>query len=627
MCGIAGIITSDPDLITKAILAMNEAQVHRGPDDEGEVIIEVGNRFVGLGHRRLAIIDLTPLAHQPMLDEKRGNWIVHNGEVYNFHELRKELERVGELFKSNTDTEVILKAYGVWGKDSFHRLRGIFAFAIWDNSRRSLVLCRDPFGVKPLYFLKKGENLIFASEVRAILCTGLVPRRLDVDGLISFLTYGSLQEPYTMVSGIRSLPAGHFLEIRLDNIKASPLIRAYRVLPECVPLISYDIDSLTDELKERLKDAILSQMISDVPLGAFLSGGIDSTAIACLMKEANLGSVKTFSLVFEEKAYDERYWSRLAVKTIGTEHFEYHLSGEEVLSELDKAVKAYDQPSIDGLNTYFVSKAARQAGLTVALSGLGGDEVFGGYEGFAKSLLAEKIRPLVGIFPRTLSSIIARFCEPFTPNESIRKILGVLSTNRHPYFATRRLFSDAQVDRLLSSKISRTQNWQNLSFDEIEIRAQGFDAINRASALEMQTYMKSMLLRDTDQMSMAHSLEVRVPLLDPDLVEFLFTVPGTLKLDRHRPKPLLTRPLDGLIPKECIFRPKKGFELPFEVWLRKDLKNRIEELFASYESNKLFSEIGLRSLWRSFNAGKVSWSRVWAIYVLIEWLESQQIQL
>ncbi len=627
MCGIAGIIGSDTQAVAKAIGAMNAAQIHRGPDDGGSVLLEAGSRVIGLGHRRLAIIDPTPAGHQPMVDEKRGNWIIYNGEVYNFRVLRLELARIGEVFETGTDTEVILKAYGVWGTESFARLRGIFAFAIWDGKRKFLLLCRDPLGVKPLYFYEKENGLIFASEVRAILSTGFIPRKLDLDGLISYLAYGALQEPYTLVQGIRSLAPGYFMEVNVKKPDLECKETCFHSIPRPSPIVTRAYDGLIEELRERLADSVSSQMIADVPLGAFLSGGIDSTAITALMKAADQGPVKSFSLVFEEKTYDERRWSRLAAERIGSLHNERLLTGEEVLAEIEKALSSYDQPSIDGLNTYFVSKAARDSGLTVALSGLGGDEVFGGYDGFAKALLAERIRPFIKMLPNTAGIFISRLIEPFARREFLRKGAEVLTTRRHPYFGTRRLFSDRQIGKILSPEIRVCDEWENTSFDKLEESAEDYDPINRASAFEMQTYMRSTLLRDTDQMSMAHSLEVRVPLLDPDLVEFIFTIPGQIKLDRKQPKPLLTRPLADLIPEECIYRSKQGFELPFEVWFRKAMKGKIEEDLCKEPEEGVFSRKGLRNLWQSFEAGHITWSRVWAVYVLKYWLMENEVQV
>lgn len=576
--------------------------------------------FMGMGwpgHRRLAILDVSPAGHQPMHDEDTGNWITFNGEIYNFREIRRELESRNELFCTGTDTEVILKAYRVWGKDCLKRLRGIFAFGIWDAARQYLFLARDQLGVKPLYIYHKGETLLFASEVRAILASGLVLRSLYPDGLISYLAYGSVQEPFTLVCGIRSLLAGHFAEWR-EGVLHDPV--RYWKLPSPGAVMAQDPITLNETLATHLAEAVESQLVSDVPLGVFLSGGIDSTAITALMKRAKCETVNSFSIVFEEKVYDERYWSRLAAQQIGTVHTELMLSGEEVHHQLPGALEAIDQPSMDGLNTYFVSKAVRNNGLTVALSGVGGDELFGGYDGYRKALMAERYQKLPRLMPNVVTGLLAGLLGHYAPNETLRKVADFLVSKQHPYFITRRLFSDSQIQRLLTRDMPRSSTWRHEAFDSIEREAQGYDPINRASAFELQTYMRSTLLRDTDQMSMAHALEVRVPLIDRRLVEFLFTLPGRYKLDGTQAKPLLTRSLSGLIPQEIVFRPKQGFELPFQVWLQRSLQEEMQDIFLGKGSDTCLETSALAGLWDQFQSHRVGWSRVWALFMLEHWI-------
>jgi len=623
MCGIAGVICPDYVIAETAVQAMNKVQTHRGPDDEGLRIIHSGRGYLVLGHRRLAIIDLSPAGHQPMQDPDTGNWITYNGEIYNFHNLRKQLEGMGQFFRTKTDTEVALKAYAIWGKDCPKHLRGIFAFGIWDEERRALFLARDQLGVKPLYYYQGQDCFIFASEVRAILATGLVTQKLDLNGLYSYLAYGSVQDPYTLIEGINSLLPGHFIEWKESAIH---IHRYWRLPPpEAVnPQLPKDVYY---QVAEVLSDAVRNQLISDVPLGAFLSGGIDSTAIAALMRKTSAAPIKTFSIVFDEAKYDERKYSRRAAEYIGTDHTELDLRGEMVRENLPQALSAYDQPSIDGLNTYFVSKVTKEAGLTVALSGIGGDELFGGYDGYRKSLFAERwgrsiqaIRPFV---PAPLRRMLNRL----NGSESLRKGVALLNTGRHPYFVSRRLFSDWQIDQLLHRDIPRISSWEPDTFERIESEAQGYNPINRASAFEIQTYMLSTLLRDTDQMSMAHALEVRVPLIDHKLVEFLFTLPGYLKVDKNVPKPLLTKSLGNAIPRECIYRPKRGFELPFEVWLREKLQEEMKESFLNSSEDEAWplGKNGLSQIWQEFQQGKLNWSRVWGIFILNHWLNWYRI--
>jgi len=625
VCGIAGIIYPDKGLVERVLPAMNGAQKHRGPDDEGSLIIPAGGRWLGFGHRRLAIIDLSAAGHQPMNDAETGNWVTFNGEIYNFRELRCELEKKGHLFRTGTDTEVILKGYAEWGTESVRRFRGIFAFAVWDASRQFLFLARDHLGVKPLYYWHKDDAFLFASEVRALLVTGLPGAKLDYDGLRSYLAYGSVQEPFTMVQGIRSLEAGHFMEWKEGALCAE----RYWKLPH--PKSGSDLtdsERLYEEAAHRLFDAVDSQLIADVPLGAFLSGGIDSTSIAALMRKSNKGKVRTFSIVFNEVAFDEREWSRLAAREIGTEHTELELTGEFVRCDLQNALRSFDQPSVDGLNTYYVSKAVREAGLTVALSGVGGDELFGGYGGFRKPLLMERWHSAVQMIPLFARSMLSRALSTWGRLEGTRRIADILVTARHPYLQSRRLFSNMQSSRLLSTDIPVADAWEEEAFGLIEAQVGCYDPINRVSAFELQTYMRSTLLRDTDQMSMAHALEVRVPLIDPLLVEFCFAVAGNHKIQNGHPKPLLTRPLGDLLPRACVHRPKRGFTLPFQLWLSGALETEMQEALTGTgaEECRPFEPQELAMLWGRYKSGDVNWSRVWAIFVLLKWMKQNGVE-
>lgn len=623
MCGINGVLCLDSAVAETAAQAMNKVQGHRGPDDEGIKRLSTSAGTMVFGHRRLAIIDLSPAGHQPMKDPDTGNWITYNGEIYNFKDLRKQLEGMGQAFRTKNDTEVILKAYAAWGKDCLKHLRGIFAFGVWNEKQEVLFLARDHLGVKPLYYYQGKDCFIFASEVRAIIASGLVPRKLDLKGLYSYLAYGSVQDPYTLVEGVKSLLPGHFLVWKEGNIH----IHRYWKLPKSEKIANPASKDIYHLMCDYLTEAVRIQLVSDVPIGAFLSGGIDSTAIIALMRKTSITPVKTFSIVFDEVKYDERQYSRHAAEYIGTDHTELELRGEMVRNHLPQALGAYDQPSVDGLNTYFVSKVTKEAGLTVALSGVGGDELFGGYDGYRKSLLAERwgrpIQAIASLVPVNLQSLIKRL----RASESTRKGIALLSTKRHPYFISRRLFSDWQIDQLLHKDISRNSSWQPDRFEWIENEAQGYDPINRASAFELQTYMLSTLLRDTDQMSMAHALEVRVPLIDHKLVEFLFSLPGSIKVDKDIPKPLLTKALGGAIPAECVFRPKRGFELPFELWLRETLQKEMADSILNLKEDEAWplEKKGLSQIWQEFQLEKLNWSRVWGVFVLDHWLIQHHI--
>ena len=629
MCGIAGIVSTRGTAreFVPPVQSMTDAQRHRGPDGGGVEVVCGGTPAAAVfGHRRLAIIDLSEAGREPMRDAETGNWLTFNGEIYNFRELRGELEKLGHVFDTRTDAEVILKAYACWGVACVGRLRGIFAFAIWggDAGEQKLFIARDQLGVKPLYYPQDEEGLLFASEVRALLASGLVGRKLDLEGLHSFLAYGSVQEPLTLVRGVRSLPPGHFLVWQGGRAT----VERYWRLPEAGEIRTGVNGHLFEETRERLEDAVRSQLVADVPLGAFLSGGIDSTAIAALARGAGSRPLKTFSVVFDEAAYDEREYSRLAARHLGTEHTELRLTGEGFLKTLPQAVAAFDQPSQDGLNTYAISKVIREAGPVVALSGVGGDELFGGYDGYRKALLAERWAGRASRLPRPARALAGGLVGGFATRESLRKFSELLRDTRNHYFLTRQVFSASQISELLPAEVYRPgSEWYGVTRPRLAAETADFDPVNRASALELQTYMLSTLLRDTDQMSMAHALEVRVPLLDHRLVEYLFTLPGSVKLEEGQPKPLLTRALGDELPGGCVHRPKRGFELPFAVWLRQSLQTRVREklLHPPAGPRELFRAGGVTGVWEKFEQGRLAWSRVWGLFVLFEWLEAHRV--
>ena len=617
MCGIAGIAghvtANEPDDRVR-VRHMVAALAHRGPDDDGVFIAPGGD--VVLGHRRLSIIDTSPGGHQPMVHQDSGLVVTYNGELYNYRALRDELAGAGQRFHTDSDTEVLLAAWAVWGVAAVERFRGIFAFAMWDPAHDEVTLVRDQLGVKPLYYWWAGHALVFASEVRAILACELRDEELSPRALHSLLAYGSVQDPWTLVDGVRSVPPGHVATWSAGTLR----LQRYWHLPR--PLAPADVPPApVSRVADQIAASVQSQLVSDVPIGAFLSGGIDSTAIAAMM--ASAGAVpRTLSVVFDEPSHDESHWSRLIAERLGTWHTELRLTGDDVRRDLHAALAAYDQPSMDGLNTWFVSRLARQAGLTVALSGLGGDELFAGYDGFARALRAERVANRVGVLPRFMRGALARVAGAF-PNEGARKLGQLLTSTLPPYFTSRRLFAPAQVADLLSPDVWRRSNdWEPDEFASLTAFTAPLDPINRASACELSTYLVSTLLRDTDQMAMAHGLEVRVPFLDPDLVSLVFALPGALKFDARTPKALLVRALADKLPPEVVDRPKRGFELPFQHWLQGALRDEMASAFAPKDSAGAwpFNPAGLRALWAAYQQGQVGWARVWTVYVVRDWL-------
>jgi asparagine synthase (glutamine-hydrolysing) len=615
-----------------------DSLAHRGPDDAGTVIVREGDsaRFeVGLGNRRLAILDLSPLGHQPMGDAETGNWIVYNGEIYNFREIRGELEREGVRFASHSDTEVLLKAYGRWGEAALPKLRGMFAFAIWDAQRHRLFLARDPMGIKPIYYGSFGEVFLFASELRILLETGLVPRRMDRAGLFNYLNFGSLCDPITLIQGIFCLRPGHFLTWQQGTVSETgywdPLEHAWHSESDHLSATAMQRKDLEEGVFASIEKCVSMQTVSDVPVGVFLSGGIDSSSLVGILSRSGF-RVSTFSLVFPEAGYSEADYSRIVAKKFATDHHEILVSQEEALKAIPEVLAAMDQPTIDGFNTYLVSRETRIAGIKVALSGLGGDELFAGYSSFKTVPQMERFSQYWGCVPGFLrQALVNAFFAFASATDQSRKLSAMVASNSrlvHPYFLARMLFTPQQIDSLLHSCDPQIIERANAAFAEESRKTTDLDSINRVSYLESRCYMLNTLLRDSDTMSMANGLEIRVPLIDHQLAEHLLALPGAWKMDQHTPKNLLVRALRGDLPDEIVHRRKRGFVLPFEHWLRAPLRPEVESALRTIDRGPLGEVLDsekVGKIWEDFLAGQTSWSRPWSLYVLHRWCELHDV--
>jgi asparagine synthase (glutamine-hydrolysing) len=632
MCGIVGIVGLKAQVSPELLERATRSLAHRGPDDSGTVILRdsVPEKIeVGLGNRRLAILDLSPLGHQPMNDPATGNWIVYNGEVYNFREVRARLEQAGLRFSSLSDTEVILKAYALWGEKCLLEFRGMFAFAIWDAQQRRLFIARDPMGIKPLYYYQSDQYFIFSSEVRTLLGTDLVPRIIDPAGLINYLAFGSVCDPNTLVEGVRSLPPGHSLIWKDGQIT---LVQYWDMIttPELSETAGAETRAESEtEIAALLDESVRMQLVSDVSVGVFLSGGIDSASLVGILNRNGV-QPSTFSIVFREPDYSEAQYSRAIAKQFRTDHHEIMVSQPDFFAAIDPALQAMDQPTIDGINTYFVSEKTRAAGVKVALSGLGGDEMFAGYSTFRTVPRMQRFARAWDHVPTVAHSPLANIFAAVTPSSDQNRKLATLARNGKgivdPYFLARMLFTPDQRNKLLpaaqpaSAALLRAQK----PLVDSASHAQSLDPVNRVSYLESRCYMLNTLLRDTDSMSMAHGLEVRVPLIDHQLARQILALPGSWKVDGRTPKPLLVHALHGELPDEIVHRPKRGFTLPFEHWLRDALRPVLEESLrklADSALGTLISERAARGVWEDFLAGRTSWSRPWSLYVLQRWCQ------
>ena len=642
MCGICGVIgLAEPGQAEGLVRRMLAKLEHRGPDDEG-VLLDPG---LALGMRRLSIIDL-PGGHQPIFNEDGSVAVVFNGEIYNFQNLRRTLERAGHHFRTASDTEVIVHAYEEWGENCVERLEGMFAIALADRRRGGragaprVLLARDPLGIKPLYYARSGNALVFASEVRALLATGAVPRRLSKSALRSYLLFGSVGEPMTLVDGVLSLPPGHRLIIPVDgriaDVRPEPYWDFARAARQSSDPPAGDLRSVTTRLRALLEDTVERHLIADVPVGVFLSSGIDSTALAALASTAQAShaasKVHTLTVVFPEQEFSEAKLARQTAARLGTEHQELLLSGDEMQARLDEALHALDQPSVDGFNTYFVSWAARQAGLKVALSGLGADEIFGGYSTFPLVPRLQSLSAAGHWIPAPLRAATAAIAERVVrgPRDGARKLMALWREPEglpHPYFFSRLLFTPLQASRLMPQNNGADGNlggpWKDW-LEETARSAEQLDDFAAVSCLEARSYMLSTLLRDADGMSMAHALEVRVPFLSHPLVEFVTRLPASLKRDGKTPKALLVGALKELLPDEVVYQEKRTFTLPWERWLRTSLRERVGESVGKIASPlaEVLDSDAVKDVWSDFLAGRTKWSRAWSLFVLGEWARS-----
>lgn len=570
MCGIAATFSySGKPVHREALLRMRDCMRARGPDAAG--YWENSDRTVGLAHRRLSIIDLSERGAQPMADMERRNQLVYNGEIYNYQTLRKELIRKGYAFHSNTDSEVLLYLYAEHGREMVHHLRGMYAFAIYDERHGRMLLARDPYGIKPLYYSDTGESVHVASQVRALADRAVVDTSADPAGHVGFFLWGHVPEPYTLYKGISSLPAGHTCWIQSDTGLQQPVPFA------SIPEVAREAEAGRNghdaevELREALVDSLRHHLIADVDVGLFLSAGLDSATLTALASERH-DQIKTVTLGFEEyrgTGEDEVPGAEQVAEHYRTDHQTIWVSKQDFTDASEDVFAAMDQPTIDGVNSYFVSRAAREAGLKVALSGLGGDELFGGYPSFREiPRLVSALQPIPGVAAagravRTVTApVIRRMTSP--------KYAGLLeygNTYAGAYLLRRGLYMPWELPEVLDPDLAR-EGWAKL---QTRLRLEEtFEGVQndhlRVSVLESSWYMRNQLLRDTDWASMAHSLEVRVPLVDWTLLQRVAPLIARGGLSKQDMACTPAKPL----PSNLLNRVKSGFTVPVREWLLSD---------------------------------------------------------
>jgi len=569
MCGIAGIYaygSSAPMVDRGELIRIRDSMTARGPDAAGLWLSEDGR--LGFAHRRLAIIDLSEGGAQPMTDPDNGNWIVFNGEIYNHNSLRSELNKQGVVTRSHSDTEVLLKLYQIHGPAMLRKLRGMFSIVIWDSKLRKMFLARDAFGIKPLYIANDGKTIRFASQVKALL-QGIVDTRPDPAGHAGFFLWGSVPEPYTLYRGIRSMPPGHWMFVSEESVgKPEPFDNLTQRLTETGCASDADVTSALERTAYAVRDSVSAHMVADVPVGVFLSAGLDSTMLAACA--ATHGELRTLTVGFSEYAnteFDEAALASEVAAQLNARHSVHRISASDFLSDRAQIINAMDQPSIDGINTWFVAKAAAEQGLKVALSGLGGDELFGSYPSFMQvPKLYNRISPLTGIsvLNRAVRVGLSQI-SPLLPSPKYAGLLEYCGTLGGAYMLRRSLFMPWELPDLIGKEmaeqgIQELDSVANLANSHLGI---GSDRM-AVSALEMQWYMRNQLLRDADWAGMAHSLEIRVPLVDLELLSQFTETPS---LNHTEEKRQIARIVAPELPASILNRPKSGFAVPIHQWL------------------------------------------------------------
>lgn len=618
MCGIAGLIFFERSADHQTIRKMADCMAHRGPDSDGYFVSE----NVALGFRRLSIIDLSSAANQPLASNDGRFHIIFNGELYNFRDVRRKMNGTG--FTSNGDTEVLVEAYAKWGISCLEYFRGMFAFAIWDDQEKELCIVRDRMGVKPLYYYADDKQVIFASEIKAIIKSGLVKTGLNEEALVDYLSFQSISSPQTLVDGIKQLEAGHYIKVKGNKVE----IKQYWDLTAQTGDYDYsEPTAVKKKIRELLTDSVNIRLVSDVPLGAFLSGGIDSSAVVGLMAEVSNARPNTFSIAFGEKDFDESEYAEMVAKRFNTIHQRILMKPSSMLDELENALNAMDTPSGDGINTYIVSKAVKSAGLTVALSGIGGDELFAGYP-FFKTYYRLNRNKIVwnnsAVFRKIAAPVVS--FQGSARNVKIAELLNSSSTGiRDLYPIFRKVIPQKDIRKMLRDAGLQHPPLQKKLLT-LSKAIQRFPLLSQVSIAEYLGYTQQTLLKDTDQMSMAVSLEVREPFFDHKLIEYVLGVPDNLKYPAY-PKSLLVESLDGLLPGEIVHRKKQGFTFPWHYWLKNELKSFCEGHLTRLSQRRFINAEVLMQTWKEFLTGseKVRWMDIWLFVVLSYWLEKNEV--
>lgn len=620
MCGIAGIVGLPSEGSESIIQGMVQRLDHRGPDDSAIAVYE----NVAFGQSRLSIIDINIRSNQPFFDANRKFMLVYNGELYNYKELR---DTIDYPWQTTSDTEVVLAAFIRFGAKCLNFFNGMYALAIWDFEKEELFVARDKIGVKPFYYHKNGNVFLFSSELRSLVKSGNVTPKVDLTSISEYLMFMAVPSTNTIISKVEQLPAGHFGILKNGNWQ----------IQEFWSLKNQNINRANNELsynetvkktKSLLEASIERRMVADVPVSAFLSGGLDSSAIVALMAKSSSQRIQTFSLAFSDKDLDESEFAEIIAQKFNTDHHSVAMDAMAILDELPSYFSKMDSPTVDGLNTYMVSRMVSKNGIKVAMSGLGGDELFGGYSGFNRY---RKFLQFKHFFTNPISKEILGEISNLIKSRTWLKINELVNGTENSdlakfYRSNRSIFLRQELERLLISKPS-SRKINSLEFESNQI--DNFQYMSQYTIAELSNYTLDVLLKDTDQMSMAWGLEVREPFFDVPLVEFLLSVPDKFKSKSNYSKRLLVDALIDDLPKEILYREKKGFVFPMELWLRNEWKDFAKESFERLSKRDFFDKMELFKCLASFmkNENGITWMHIWSLIVLENWLKENRLEL
>ncbi len=621
MCGITGFIDFSKHSDVNTLKLMTKCIIHRGPDDEGEELFDLQNATIGFGFRRLAIIDLSPLGHQPMKNLESNDWIVFNGEIYNFNEIKNELIALDHSFISTSDTEVILKAYQQWGNECVQRFIGMFAIVIFDVSNNKIVCFRDRVGVKPFYYYHKDDLFLFASELKCFHAHSKFEKKIDEKALASFFQHGYIPAPSSIFTNVFKLNPGHWLELDLSTKK----VKTHSYWNVKKNAIKEKLKINYEEAKAQLESLLVSafnyRLIADVPVGVFLSGGYDSTCVAAILQKTNNTLIKTYTIGFDEPGFNEAVYAKEVAKHIQTDHHEYYCTFKEAQEIIPLLPDIYDEPFGDSsaIPTTLVSKIARQH-VTVALSADGGDELFGGYPRHLKSF--DQIKKLNSV-PTAFKYLSANFIGDSKHNLSKpdrkNKLKRLLEsrTGEEMFDIINQTYTEKELSSLLTNPVA----FPSSAFDE-RITEKNVDLLTKILSLEFNTYLPDDILHKVDRASMSVSLEGREPFLDHRIAEFVAQLPSAYKMKEGKQKIILKDIVHSYVPRQLMERPKMGFGVPVEKWCRGELKN----LFMEYMNDKALEKSGLLNVQaiipirQSYLNGSLeNFERIWFIFIFQQW--------